>query len=214
MAEEETAEEQPKKKSGSILMIILIVVGVLFTLIATIMITLFASGFFDEKPEEIVEETIEQAEADIDAAEQNPGDTVEILDEQGLPTGEFEKKAPPPPEKVVKDASQQTRFEHRYYELAKPFVSNVANSRKVMSATVAIMTQYDEQVIVNVEKHEFALRSASLDVMRQHTEEDLKKPEFRVELAEKIRITMNALLERYEDFGGIDEVYFTEFVVQ
>jgi flagellar FliL protein len=35
-----------------------------------------------------------------------------------------------------------------------------------------------------------------------------------VELAEKIRITMNALLERYEDFGGIDEVYFTEFVVQ
>ncbi|OUV02352.1 MAG: hypothetical protein CBC42_06060 [Betaproteobacteria bacterium TMED82] len=214
MAEEETAEEQPKKKSGSILMIILIVVGVLFTLIATIMITLFASGFFDEKPEEIVEETIEQAEAEIDAAEQNPGDTVEILDEQGLPTGEFEKKAPPPPEKVVKDASQQTRFEHRYYELAKPFVSNVANSRKVMSATVAIMTQYDEQVIVNVEKHEFALRSASLDVMRQHTEEDLKKPEFRVELAEKIRITMNALLERYEDFGGIDEVYFTEFVVQ
>ena len=129
-------------------------------------------------------------------------------------TGEFEKKAPPPPEKVVKDASQQTRFEHRYYELAKPFVSNVANSRKVMSATVAIMTQYDEQVIINVEKHEFALRSASLDVMRQHTEDDLKKPEFRVELAEKIRITMNALLERYEDFGGIDEVYFTEFVVQ
>ena len=81
-----------------------------------------------------------------------------------------------------------------------------------MSATVAIMTQYDEQVIINVEKHEFALRSASLDVMRQHTEDDLKKPEFRVELAEKIRITEH--FERYEDFGGIDEVYFTEFVVQ
>ena len=212
MAEEETTEEQPKKKSP-ILLIVLIVVGALITLVATVLITLFAVGFFSEGPENAAQEVIEQAEAEA-AAVSEPGETVEILDEQGLPTGEFEKKAPTPPEKVVKDASQQTRFEHRYYELAKPFVSNVANSRKVMSATVAIMTQYDEQVIINVEKHEFALRSASLDVMRQHTEDDLKKPEFRVELAEKIRITMNALLERYEDFGGIDEVYFTEFVVQ
>ena len=72
-----------------------------------------------------------------------------------------------------------------------------------MSATVAIMTQYDEQVIVNVEKHEFALRSASLDVMRQHTEDDLKKPEFRVELAEKIRITMNALLKGTKTSAGL-----------
>jgi flagellar FliL protein len=178
------------------------------------MVTLLSTGFFDEKPEEIVEQTLEEAETELASNEPETGDGVEILDEQGLPTGEYEKKAPAPPEKVVKDAAQQTRFEHRYYELAKPFVSNVANSRKVMSATVAIMTQYDEQVIINIEKHEFALRSASLDVMRQHSEEDLKKPEFRVELAEKIRITMNALLERYEDFGGIDEVYFTEFVVQ
>ncbi len=214
MADEETTEEQEPKKKSPILMIILIVVGVLVLLVTTVMVTLLATGFFTEKPEEVVEQTIEEAEAELAANEPETGEGVEILDEQGLPTGEYEKKAPPPPEKVVKDASQQTRFEHRYYELAKPFVSNVAGSRKVMSATVAIMTQYDEQVIINIEKHEFALRSASLDVMRQHSEEDLKKPEFRVELAEKIRITMNALLERYEDFGGIDEVYFTEFVVQ
>ena len=173
MAEEETTEEQPKKKSP-ILLIVLIVVGALITLVATVLITLFAVGFFSEDPQDAAQEVIEQAEAEA-APEAQPGETVEILDEQGLPTGEFEKKAPTPPEKVVKDASQQTRFEHRYYELAKPFVSNVANSRKVMSATVAIMTQYDEQVIINVEKHEFALRSASLDVMRQHTEDDFKK---------------------------------------
>ena len=214
MAEEETTEEQEPKKKSPILMIILIVVGVLLLLVTTVMVTLLSTGFFDEKPEEIVEQTLEEAEIELESSEPETGEGVEILDEQGLPTGEYEKKAPAPPEKVVKDAAQQTRFEHRYYELAKPFVSNVANSRKVMSATVAIMTQYDEQVIINIEKHEFALRSASLDVMRQHSEEDLKKPEFRVELAEKIRITMNALLERYEDFGGIDEVYFTEFVVQ
>ena len=178
MAEEETTEEQEPKKKSPILMIILIVVGVLLLLVTTVMVTLLSTGFFDEKPEEIVEQTLEEAETELESSEPETGEGVEILDEQGLPTGEYEKKAPAPPEKVVKDAAQQTRFEHRYYELAKPFVSNVANSRKVMSATVAIMTQYDEQVIINIEKHEFALRSASLDVMRQHSEEDLKKPEF------------------------------------
>jgi flagellar FliL protein len=69
-------------------------------------------------------------------------------------------------------------------------------------------------VFNNVKKHEFPIRSAVLDVMRQATEADIAKSTFRVELAEKIRLTMNALLEKYEDFGGIEEVHFTEFVFQ
>ncbi|MEY2782458.1 MAG: hypothetical protein RLZZ95_85, partial [Pseudomonadota bacterium] len=39
-------------------------------------------------------------------------------------------------------------------------------------------------------------------------------PDFRVELAKRIRDAMNTLLEKYEDFGGIEEVYFTNFLVQ
>ena len=45
-------------------------------------------------------------------------------------------------------------------------------------------------------------------------EADISKPEFRKELAAKIRDGLNALLTKYEDFGGIEEVYFTQFVVQ
>jgi flagellar FliL protein len=90
----------------------------------------------------------------------------------------------------------------------------VTGSRKVMQIRLAIMTYYDERVFNNVKKHEFALRSAILDVMRQSTEADINKPTFRTELAEKIRLTVNALLEKYEDFGGVEEVHFTEFVVQ
>jgi flagellar FliL protein len=54
----------------------------------------------------------------------------------------------------------------------------------------------------------------ALDAMRQMTEADLVKPEFRKELAAKIREEMNAVLQKYEDFGGIEEVFFTSFVVQ
>jgi flagellar protein FliL len=58
------------------------------------------------------------------------------------------------------------------------------------------------------------LRNAVLDLMRQVTEADLAKPNFRRELAANLKAEMNAVLEKYEDFGGIEEVYFTNFVVQ
>jgi flagellar FliL protein len=65
-----------------------------------------------------------------------------------------------------------------------------------------------------MDKHEFALRSAALDVLRQVTEAEIEKPTFRIELAEKLRLGLNAVLERYEDFGGIEQVLFTEFIIQ
>ena len=36
----------------------------------------------------------------------------------------------------------------------------------------------------------------------------------RKKLAEKICAEFNAVLDKYEDFGGIEEVYFTTFVIQ
>jgi len=79
---------------------------------------------------------------------------------------------------------------------------------------VALMTHYDTRVFDNVKKHEFALRSAMLDVMRQTTEAEVTKPDFRKELATKLKDVMNELLEKFEDFGGIEDVFFTSFVMQ
>ena len=76
------------------------------------------------------------------------------------------------------------------------------------------MTHYDSRVFDNVKKHEFALRSAMLDVMRQTTEADVTKPDFRKELASKLKDVLNELLEKFEDFGGIEDVFFTSFVMQ
>jgi flagellar FliL protein len=41
------------------------------------------------------------------------------------------------------------------------------------------MTHYDERVFKNVKKHEFALRSSALDVMRMTTDSDLSQADFR-----------------------------------
>ena len=40
------------------------------------------------------------------------------------------------------------------------------------------------------------------------------KPEFRTDLAAKIKDVVNQILMKYEDFGGIEDVFFTSFVMQ
>jgi flagellar FliL protein len=40
------------------------------------------------------------------------------------------------------------------------------------------------------------------------------KADFRIDMAAKIKVVMNEILMKYEDFGGIEDVFFTSFVMQ
>ena len=115
---------------------------------------------------------------------------------------------------VTKKSPEAQKFEFSYHQMEREFLVNITGSKKVMSIQVAVMTRYDQRVVDNVKKHEFALRSVMMDVLRQATEPDLDKPEFRVDLAKKLRDAMNTKLESFEDFGGVEEVFFTSFIVQ
>jgi flagellar FliL protein len=193
MADEEI-EVEGKKKSPLIKIIVIALVAILL-LAGTVVGTLFVTGFFDKKDTIAAEEALKNLESGAaNKAGANPADAA--------------------PQKVAKESPELKRFENSYMELEKPLVSNLTNTRKVIQLNLAIMTHYDERVFKNAKKHEFALRSVALDVMRQMTEADLAKPEFRKDLAAKIREEMNSVLQKYEDFGGIEEVYFTSFVVQ
>jgi flagellar protein FliL len=192
MADEEI-EVEGKKKSP-LIKIIVIVLVVLLLLIGTAVGTMFVTGFFDKKDTQAAEQALKNMEQTASDPKAAASDTT--------------------PQKVAKESPELQRFENSYMELEKPLVSNLTNTRKVIQLNLAIMTHYDERVFKNAKKHEFALRSVALDVMRQMTEADLAKPEFRKELASKIREEMNGVLQKYEDFGGIEEVYFTSFVVQ
>jgi flagellar FliL protein len=201
MADEQQPEEGGKKKSPLIMIIVLVVV-ILLLVVGSIIGTLAITGFFSEPEQESVEELLKKG------GEQGPK-----LGPDGQPLPNV-KETPDGPEKQIKSEPDVTKFESRYKEMSRPLIANVSSSRKVMSVTVAIMTHYDDRVLNNMDKHEFALRSAALDVLRQVTETEIDKPTFRIELAEKIRLAMNSVLERYEDFGGIEQVLFTEFIIQ
>ena len=222
-APEEQAEGEPKKK-GPLVKIILIVVGVLLLIGLSVGGTLVATGFFSKKPKEAVDAQLEKLEgqgdghapaadghapaADGHAAPAADGHAAPAADSHGKPA------ADPGGKELASPEGEAERWKFNYYALEKPLLSNLSGSRKVMQVTLTVMTHYDERVIKNIKTHELALRAGILDVMRQKTEADLLKPDFRKALAEDLRLVINSLLEKYEGFGGIEEVMFTEFVVQ
>jgi flagellar FliL protein len=188
---EEVVEDEPKKKKP-ILLILVIVLSVIVLIMSVMFGTLYFSGFFEHKSEAAAHEKVDELEKEAESAH------------SATPEG---------PSKVKKEA-EATRFENTYLEIDKEFMTNITNSKKIMVVKVAVMTHYDSRVFDNVKKHEFAIRSAVLDVMRQSTEADVAKSDFRVELAAKIKVVMNDMLMKYEDFGGIEDVFFTSFVMQ
>ena len=195
MADEELEAGEGGKKSP-ILAYILIGVGVIVALAITILATMYFVGYFDPDSAERIEETVQQLEMDAEEARARA---------EELAKG---------PSKETLDSPELTRFENTYMEIERPLVANIVNSRKVMQVKVAIMTHYDDRVVANMEKHEFAIRSEMLDVMRKIDETRISEPNFRSDLSEQLKIAVNSVLERYEDFGGVEEVMFTEFVVQ
>ncbi|MEN9775141.1 MAG: hypothetical protein RL322_2211 [Pseudomonadota bacterium] len=214
-------DDEVEVKKSPLLKIILIAVLGLLVVVGSVIGTLFFAGFFDKKASDPVAEVL-ATEARADGAAAAPTEAkgggapapAAAAGGAGAPPGGAQAGGPPRPQPKARQAPDRVRFEQTYLELERPLLANVTNSRKVIQVRIAVMTHYDERVFNNVKKHEFPIRSAVLDVMRQATEADIAKSTFRVELAEKIRLTMNALLEKYEDFGGIEEVHFTEFVFQ
>ncbi len=195
--EEEVVAEEPKKKKP-IVLIIGGVVGLIVLIVGIVLGTLFFTGYFNPKPPV-------DPEAAAEAADGHGG---------GHGDGHGDKKGDGKPSKKAKDSPELTRFEYTYMQIEREFLVNVSGSKKVMSVQIAVMTHYDDRVFENVKKHDFAIRSAVMDVMRLTTDADLVKPDFRKELAAKIRDAINTLLEKYEDFGGIEEIHFTNFIVQ
>lgn len=196
MADDELENDGSGKKP--LLRYLLLGTAALIVVAVTVLATMFfvSAGPFATDSGSQIEETIQQLELEAEEARARA---------EELARG---------PAKDTLEAPELTRFENTYKEMERPLVANIVNSRKVMQVKVAIMTHYDDRVVANIEKHDFAIRSEILDVMRTVDEAKLSEDSFRKELAEKLKMAINSVLEKYEDFGGVEEVLFTEFVVQ
>jgi flagellar FliL protein len=146
-------------------------------------------------PSEEIEEIIERKMQEREAADEMEADN-------GTPS------------KLSKATPEEEVFETIYHEFAGTFTTNLAGSRKMLQVGIGVSTQYDDTVMMNVDAHQLALRSIILGVISDFSEDQVRGGEGRELLADALRDAINAKLEELENFGGVEDVHFTSFVLQ
>lgn len=106
------------------------------------------------------------------------------------------------------------KYASSYYPLEKEFTSNLMDSVHFVQVGVAIETHYDDRVLENIKTHEIAIRSSVLMALGQTGEEEVFTPEGRKHMQERLVKAINGVLKQKEGFGGVSNVYFTNFIVQ
>ena len=105
-------------------------------------------------------------------------------------------------------------YASNYYAMEKDFTSNLNNSAHFIQVGVAVSTPYDDRVIENLKTNDIAVRSAILMALGDTTEEQVFSSDGKKQLQARLVAAINATLKQKEGFGGISNVYFTNFVVQ
>jgi len=211
-----TTEETPPSKKKSIILIAVVALVMILCVAGAILGTLLFTGVLGKKPVDPLQASAQDAHAEATPPGGHGGEPAQKAASGGEKGASKSGNPPGQPQKKPIPADAKTRYEKNYMDLdeKKSLVTNVGGSRKVLQVSLSLMTQYDDRVFKNVERHRAALRSAALDVLRQVQEQDLPKADFRLQLAQRLRDQINLELERLEGFGGIEEVFFTEFVYQ
>lgn len=106
------------------------------------------------------------------------------------------------------------QYASTYYPMEKEFTSNLQDSVHFVQVGLAVSTPYDDRVIENLRTHEIAVRSAILLSLGETDEEQVFSVDGKKQLQKRLAAAINDVLKQKEGFGGISNVYFTNFVVQ
>ncbi|MGE4321579.1 MAG: flagellar basal body-associated protein FliL [Sphingobium sp.] len=105
-------------------------------------------------------------------------------------------------------------YQATYFQMQAPFTSNMTDTDAFAQISIAVSTYYDMRVIDAIRTHEMAIRSQVLMLLAQQPETMLATPEGKQALQAKIRTVINDALKQKTGYGGVDNVYFTNFVIQ
>lgn len=106
------------------------------------------------------------------------------------------------------------KYASNYFAMDKDFTANLQNSPHFVQVGVAVSTPYDDTVIQNLKTNDIAVRSAILMTLGDTTEEQVYTTEGKRQLQVRLVRAINGVLKQKEGFGGVSNVYFTNFVVQ
>ncbi|HEY9090171.1 flagellar basal body-associated FliL family protein [Parasphingorhabdus sp.] len=121
--------------------------------------------------------------------------------------------------KLQGETQQKPRFKESaynatYYAIEEPFTSNLKGSNSFAQLSVSVATYYDRQVVDNIATHETAIRSAILLTLAEQELAPLGTQQGKRALQKSLTNAINGVLKEKTGFGGVNNVYFTSFVVQ
>lgn len=194
-------EKAPKKKGGKSKKLIILIVLVLLLGGAGAAGGFYAAGMLG---------------GTAHANTEDPNKPKLVLKGEGAKAGEGEK-AEPVIGTVAGDGSSPkdaSKYEATYYQVEAPFTSNLKDSGAFAQISLAIATYYDSRVLDNIKQHEIAVRSAVLMRIADKDEMELSTPDGKEALQKELKGAINKVLLEKAGFGGVDNVYFTNFVIQ
>lgn len=106
------------------------------------------------------------------------------------------------------------KYASSYYPMEKEFTSNLRDSVHFVQIGVAVSTPYDQRVLENLKTHEIAVRSAILMSLGETTEDEVFTSDGKKLIQRRLAKAINDVLKEKEGFGGVGNVYFTNFIVQ
>jgi flagellar protein FliL len=144
---------------------------------------------------------------------------VERSDEPAEPPAEGEEGKVPLKEGTVsvkndREKVDPKKFEVTYIALDQSFTANLADGAGFVQLGISLATYYDGKVVQNIERQAVPIRSAVLMVLSQQDAAALSTPQGKQLLQRDLTDAINQVLREKESFGGIDNVYFTNMVIQ
>ena len=144
---------------------------------------------------------------------------VERSDEPAEPVAEGEEGKVPMKEGTVAVKNDRVKvdpkkFEVTYVALEQSFTANLADGAGFVQIGISLATYYDGQVVRNIERQAVPIRSAVLMVLSQQDAAVLSTPQGKQMLQRDLTNAINDVLRQKESFGGIENVYFTNLVIQ
>ncbi len=107
-----------------------------------------------------------------------------------------------------------SEYRTAYFSFTEDFTSNLKGTGSLVQVSIACSTHRDYRVLLWLKKHELPIRSAMLAVLADTAEDSVETPQGKEALQHRLTQTINKVLTETEGFGGVDAVYFKNFIIQ
>ncbi len=106
------------------------------------------------------------------------------------------------------------RYKPSYYTMEQAFTSNLRDTDGIAQLAIGVSTFYDAKVLDNFKDNEMPIRSAVLATLANEDAMVLETPQGKAQLQQHLRDAINRVLVEKTGYGGVDDVYFTSFIIQ